>query len=241
MALDAHVAILAHSSLDKLAVNRANPEKAPSFYAQLCFPPEAGADLQAIAARVAPGGSFDGLEVGVKLNSQVGKPVPGVPGNWFVVRASTQYAPYVADGSGAQLEQGNVAHANIIRTHFYAGKKVRAALSAFAWNHTKTGRRGISFNLDGVMAVEDGERLNIGSGVIVNAFAKHADPTKAVGNLPQPTFSQPAAQPEQSPAAAANPFGAQTQTTAAAAPAGNPFAQAAPAAAANANPFAAQA
>jgi len=234
MAITDHIAILAHSSLDVPRVNKLNPAKPASFYAQVAFPPTAGADLQALAAAVAPGGNFAGLEVGVKTNAQLAKPLPGVPGDWFVIRTSTQFAPYVADGAGNQLDQSNPANHGTIKTQFYAGKKVRAALSAFAWAHAATGRRGISFNLQGIMAADEGERLNIGQGVVVNAFQQYADPSKAAGATPVP-----GANATEQPANNGNPFGGQQQAQSGApAQSANPFAQQT---SANANPFAAQA
>lgn len=241
MAITDHVAILAHSSLDAPRVNRLNPEKPASFYAQIAFPPSAGADLQALAAAVAPGGNLAGLEIGVKTNGSLAKPLPGIPADWFVVRSSTQFAPYVADGAGNQLDQSNPANHATIKTHFYAGKKVRGALSAYSWEHPATRRRGISFNLQGVMAADEGERLNIGAGVVVNAFQQYADPSKAAAATAVPSANAQAA----AAAPAGNPFGqssvssptnpltsapvATTQQSA------NPFAQATPA---GANPFA---
>lgn len=244
MAITDHVAILAHSSLDQPRVNKLNPQKPASFYAQLAFPPSAATDLQLLAAAVAPGGDFNGMEVGVNLNGSLKKPVPGVPNDWFIVRTSTQYAPYVADGAGKQIDQANPVNHGVIRSHFYAGKKVRASLSAFAWTHQATGRRGISFNLGGIMASEDGERLNIGAGVAVNALQKYADPSKATVATASNPFGQqaqqmaapasvPAAQPAAAPAAVApNPFGQQAAQPAQIA---NPFAQGQ--AANNGNPF----
>lgn len=233
MALDQHVAILAHSSLDVPRVNRLNPEKPAAFYAQIAFPPSAGADLQALAAAVAPGGSFAGLEVGVKTNGQLAKPLPGVPSDWFVIRSSTQFAPYVADGAGNHLDQNVQANHATIKSLFYAGKKVRASLSAFFWAHPATGRRGISFNLQGVMAWEDAERLNIGQGVIVNTFQQYADPAKAAGSVATPGQNAQTVATQNT----GNPFGGQQQanTGAGAAQGANPFAQQP---AGNANPFA---
>ena len=216
------VAILAHSSLAMARPNKLKPGSPPTFYAEVCFPPEAGGALQALAAAVAPGGQLGGLEIGVKLNSQKQKPIPGVPGDWLVVKSSTQFAPYVADSSGAQIVQGDAAANARIQATFYAGKKVRAALSAFAWAHAQTNRRGISFNLTGVLEAGDGERLNIGSGVTANAFAKYAQP----GSAPAQQSAAPLdfaklAQPQQSaaPAVSANPFAQQP------AQANNPFAR----------------
>lgn len=231
MAITDHVATLAHSSLDVPRINRLNPEKPASFYAQIAFPPSAANELAALAQAVAPGGNLAGLEVGVKTNGALAKPLPGIPADWFVVRSSTQFAPYVADGAGNQLDQNSPATRELIKLQFYAGKKVRAALSAFAWSHAATGRRGISFNLNGVMAADEGERLNIGAGVIVNAFQQYADPTKAASAVPVPGINAPvvAATPT------GNPFAAQQTQPAQPAASANPFAQATPV---TGNPFA---
>lgn len=237
MDITSHVAILAHSSLDVPRINKLNPQKPAAFFAQLAFPPSAGADLQALAAAVAPGGNFAGMEVGVKTNGSLAKPLPGVPADWFVVRTSTQYAPYVADGAGMQLDQGNPANHATIKTQFYAGKKVRAAISAFAWQHAATGRRGISFNLNGIMACEDGDRLNIGQGVTVNAFQKYADPAKATTATAANPFAAATAQAGQSAGAVAG-TAANAMGSAAPAVQGNPFAAAG--SAQSANPFAQQ-
>lgn len=231
MALSDHIGILAHSSLDMPRINRQQPEKPASFYAQIAFPPSAAGELQALADAAAPGGNLAGLEVGVRLNGQLRKPLPGIPADWLVVRSSTQFAPYVADSAGNPLDQSNRDTHAAIKTLFYAGKNVRAALSAYYWAHTKSGRRGVSYNLQGVMAAGEGERLNIGAGVIVNAFQRYAEPTKAASATPVTDAA----------AAAAHCWNALTLTQAvqspAAAASANPFAQTAAEAA---NPFAAQ-
>lgn len=204
-----HVAILTHSALAQAVPNKLKGGRM-EFYAVIAFPPAAGEALHELCK--ATGAMGPGVQVNVKPNASGSKPIPGVPGDWLIVRAATQYAPFIADESGKQLEQTNPEHQALIRQQFYAGKRVRAAFSAFAWSHA-TGGKGISFNIDGVMAVEDGERLAVGNGAMVNAFAQHARPGAATGT----------------PQGAANPF---ATPHAAAAPA------ATPAPAANANPFA---
>lgn len=216
-----HVAILTSSALATPQLNKLKPGRGPEYYAVIAFPPAAGGALQALCQQVAT--LSPEIQIGVKPNASTKKPIVGIPGDWLIVRASTQYAPYIADETGAQLDQSVPEHAAKIRQQFYAGKRVRAALSAFAWSHA-TGGKGISFNVDGVMAVSDGERLAIGNGAVVNAFAQHAQPAAAGGT-----------------AGATSPFGtahaAAAPAAAPAAPAGNanPFAQAV---AGNANPFA---
>jgi len=214
MSLTDHIAILTHAALAAPVVNQKKAAKPLEFYALLAFPPAAGNDLAELAKAVAPGGNLAGQSMTVKPNAKQDKPLPGIPGDWLVVRAATQFAPFIADEHGKQLEQGNADHASLIRSKFYAGKKVRASLTAYAWTYDK--KPGISYNLAGVMEAGDGERLNIGSGVTANAFEKYATAGES----------------------AANPFAGNTATTTVAAPPeqANPFAQtgAAPAAA---NPF----
>lgn len=189
MTITDHVAILTHHALAQAQPNRKKAGNPLQFYAVIAFPPAAAGDLRSLAAAVAPGGSLNGLKVGVRRNQQLDKPIPGVPGDWFIIRASTQYPPYLADEAGNQLSQD--MRQSDIRVKFYAGKKVRVAISAYYWPNEGG---GISFNLNGVMAVSDGERLNIGN-TVANAFASYVDPNVAAQ------------------AAANNPFGVATSAT----------------------------
>lgn len=217
-----HVAILTSSALATAQVNKLKPQRGPEFYAVIAFPPAAGAALHEIC-KIAGQNAFGGLGADVSIrvapNASTKRPIPGIPGDWLIVRASTQYAPYVADQSGKQLVQDKPEDAAAIRTQFYAGKRVRAALSAYGWTHPQSGK-GISFNIDGVMAVEDGERLAIGNGAMVNAFEKFAQ-APAAGAAANPfagASPAPATAPAAAPAAGGNPF---AQNTAGGA---NPFA-----------------
>jgi len=218
-----HIAILTSSALATAQVNKLKPARGPEFYAVIAFPPAAGIALHELC-KIAGANAFGGLgsdvSIRVQANSATKKPIVGIPADWLIVRASTQFAPYVADVSGKQLVQDNPADAAAIRSQFYAGKRVRAALSAYGWTHPQSGK-GISFNIDGIMAVEDGERLAIGNGAMVNAFEKFAQPVAAGAGAANP-FAGAAPAQAAAPAAApaANPF-------AAAGAAANPFAQAA--------------
>ncbi|WWQ12969.1 hypothetical protein PQ43W_23 [Ralstonia phage PQ43W] len=236
MALTDHIAILTHHAL---AVPVPNKEKQHrlEYYALLAFPPAAANDLAEVARAAIGGAALDNYEVGVKTNAQRGeKALPGVPGDWFIVRAATQFPPYVCDAAGNHMSQAVPEHAAAIRTTFFAGSRVRAALSGYPWNYNS--KLGVSFNLSGVMqTAEVGERLNIGSGVVANAFAKHANPAGASVPSSNPAgnpFGQPAPAQVQGfgTGAAGAPQPAQPQQ--AAAPGGNPFAQPATAG----NPFA---
>ena len=210
-----HIAILTHAALAEAVPNNKKAGKPLQYYALLAFPPAAGNDLADLARGVAPGGNLAGLSINVKPNSQQTKPLPGIPGDWLVVRAASPFPPYIADAHGIQLTQD--ADGGRIRAMFYAGKKVRAALTAFAWNYD--GKPGASYNLAGVMEAGDGERLAIGSGVTAIAFEKYADKsapaaaaagnpfsgTPAADSKPAPTGDNPFAQ--SGAGTAANPFG----------------------------------
>lgn len=224
-----HVAILTSSALATAQVNKLKPQRGPEFYAVIAFPPAAGQalhDLCKIAGQNAFGGLGSDVSIRVQPNKSTKKPIVGIPDDWLIVRASTQYAPFVADVTGVQIEQNPakpedaVKNQARIRSEFYAGKRVRASLSAYGWTHPQSGK-GISFNIDGVMAVEDGERLAIGNGAMVNAFEKFAQAPAAGAGAANPfagAAAAPAAAPVAAPAASANPF-AQSAPAAA-----NPFA-----------------
>lgn len=233
MSLMDHVAIITHNALAQATPNKLKAGNPLEFFALIAFPPSAGQELQALAQQAAGTAPLGNFEIGVQTNAQKGqKQLPGIPGDWFVIRAATQFPPYVCDATGKQLEQANPADATVIKTAFYAGKKVRAALSAFQWNFK--GKLGISFNLQGVMdAGEAGERLNIGVGVVANAFANYANPNAqpAAAVVAPGTNAQVVEQGN-----AGNPFAAQGQAQAQPAQSTNPFAQTQPAS--NGNPFA---
>ena len=215
MAIHNHIAIITHSALERAVPNRKKVGNPLQFYAVIALPPAAQPDLEAVLKAVAPGGSLAGLSIRAPRNANTAKPTPGVPGDWFVIRAATQFAPYLCDEAGQQLDQAT--HANDIRQKFYPGKRVRVALSAYFWPNEGG---GLSFNLDGVMAVADGERLPIGNQA-AGVFAGYADPNA-----------------QAAPATSNGPFGGSTQTglSSGSTVVADPFQQSAKSAAAN--PFA---
>jgi len=210
-----HIGILLYNSLDAPRVNRLSPTKPATYFVQLAFPPSATQDLQALVQSVAPGGNLQGLEIGVNVHSQVKKPIPGVPQDWLLVRASTQFAPTLVDTAGQP-----VVGADAIKATFYPGRRVRGALTVFPWAHQATNRKGVSFNLAGVMDAGPGERLSIGDGVTANEFQKYAaagtstlNPFEGV-KTEQPATSQPS-----------NPFAGVKTEQPATSQTANPFAQ----------------
>lgn len=177
MAIADHVATLLYSSLDQARPNKNKVDKTTGthpmeFYALVAFPPSAQNDLVELAQSRAAGGSLTGVAVGVKTNASTDKPIPGIPGDWLIVRAATQYAPQVLNRAGKTLERP--ADEATIKSGFYPGREVRVLISPFAWDYK--GKKGISFNLDGIMDAGDGTRLNIGAEAqVANAFGKYAD------------------------------------------------------------------
>lgn len=213
-----HVAILTHSALAQAVPNKLKGGRM-EYYAVIAFPPAASTALHELCK--ATGAMGPGVQVGVETNAARKSPIPGIPADWFVVRGATQFAPFIADEAGTQLDQSNSEHAAKIRQQFYAGKRVRAAFSAYHWSHP-TGGKGISFNVDGVMAVEDGERLAVGNGEMLNVFAQHAQ-APAAGAAAANPFAGAAPAPAPAPVAAA-PVASANPFAAAGAGAANPFA-----------------
>lgn len=222
MAITDHVAILLGHSLD---VARLNKKKTRAdFYAQFAFPPAAINDLAALVTEIYPGVPLASLEVNLQTNAQQSKPFVGVPADWYILRAASQFAPelYAADGV-------TVIPTAEARQRFFAGMRVRLHTSAWGWKN-EFGKSGASFNLLGVMdAGVGGERLAIGGGgQSAAAFASHANPNAqssvaAVTGAPaggNPFGGQQQAQQTAAPAASANPFAQPAQT------ASNPFATA---------------
>lgn len=187
MTITDHVAILTYSALAQAVPNQKKAGKPLHYFAVVAFPPSAQSDIAAVLTAVAPGGQLAGLDIRVPRNSQTSKPIPGVPGDWFVIRTASQFPPYLADESGKQLSQDTEQAA--IRTKFYPGKRVRVAMSAYLWSYQ--GTNGLSFNLNGVMAVADnGERLAIGN-TAANDFAAYADPAAAAAGQTNPFAGAP--------------------------------------------------
>ena len=217
-------AILTHHSLVSAQVNKLNPGKAPEYYALLAFPAAAQQALWAVLVEKAQAehNMAQGFSHGIKTNQSSGKPIVGVPGDSIMVRAASQYAPEIYDADGAKFELTNPAHIQAIKSKFHAGCRVRAILTPFGWNFQ--GKKGVSFNLAGLMYVpSDAPRLSIGGADVGGAFKKYAQagaggmPANATGN---PGGADVQSSPFGGAAATGNPF----QQNGAAAQSGNPFA-----------------
>jgi hypothetical protein len=212
-----HIAILLHSSLDQARVNRLKPTAPASYFVQIAFPPAATQDLHALISSVVPGGDASRVSVSVHENQRMKKPFPGVPADWLIVRASTQYAPAVLAADGATITDNAT-----IRATFYAGRFVRVALSAFAWTSPQ-GVHGASFNVMGVMDSGENARLAIGNTAMIDlqAHAKPAAPQALQAPQPINPFAQSTPQTTNPFAshAASNPFAQSTAQPV------NPFAQ----------------
>jgi hypothetical protein len=81
---------------------------------------------------------------------EMSEEVAGFPEGSFFIRTSSKFPPGVADRSAERIFD---------REQVYAGCYVRVRLSAYAYEH-ETGGRGVSFSLDAVQKVKDGERLD---------------------------------------------------------------------------------
>lgn len=204
MALTDHVAILTYANLVTAQKNKQSGRM--EFYALLAFPPSAQNDLAAMFTAAANGAPLSNFKLGVKANKAQEKPIPGVDGDWLIVRAASAFAPYLADAQGARLDQAEAINTLAINSTFYAGKKVRASLSAWQW--TFQGKSGMSVNLLGLMdAGSESERLNIGNNAGAD-FAKYAQTgaASASGGNPFETKVAGLAPQESGGAQGGNPF-----------------------------------
>lgn len=226
MALTDHVGIIAQSAVINATPNRKKPGAPLQFYAQVAYPPAAGPDLNKMLQDTAAAANFTirfGVtKIGVQQNGMMSKPLPGIPSDWLVLRASSQFPPELYNEAAELIDRNDPSFATATRSRFFAGKRVRIQATPWYWPNENG---GLSWNLHAVMdAGEGGERIaGIGGGADPTAFAKHAKAAAA-----------PAAQQEAAPTA--NPFGAPQQTAQPAQQA-NPFAQAT----GSANPFGTQA
>jgi hypothetical protein len=217
MSITDHVAILANSALATPLPNKLKDGHPLEHFALLAFAPNAESDLLAMITERATasfGALHPDISMSVETNASRKKPLPGIPGDWLVVRGVSRFAPEIYGADGVQVTI-TPESTNAIRQLFYAGRRVRVTLAAWAWSHP-SGKRGISFNLNGIMDAGPGERLPIGNNSSA-AFAGHAQQGQAAPQQPAPQ--------------SANPFGGAQQAAA------NPFAQAANAPQ-SANPFA---
>lgn len=209
-------AILLHSSLDQPRPNKANPGKI-EFYTNIALPPAAANDLAESMKGVTPNGSLSGLRLTIEPNSKKAKPHAGIPDDWLILRLSSgaDYAPELFTTSGEKIAALPL-NGGQIRTEFYSGQRVRVNGYPFFWNHEKSGAKGVSWNLSGVMAVGGGERRGGGGGEpSESAFAKYRNDSAPVAVAEEVDESKGKVAPG---AAAGNPFQQSTVGTEA-----NPF------------------
>lgn len=218
MSLADHIATFLMGSLDQPKAGTAKPDR-PEFWGQFAFPPTAEADLLAICTASAPNGSLSGLQLAPKKHSSLApdKQFAGIPLDWYIVRIGTgpDYPPdlYLLDGSKIAALPINGGK---IRADFFSGQNVRVNAHGFSYPSIKGGLPGVSFSLDGVMAVGGGERRTGGDGgePSESAFAKYRSDAPAESSGNSATVTHPTA----STGSNGNPF-AQSGNTAAA----NPF------------------
>lgn len=116
-------------------------------------------------------------------SSKANKPA-GYEDGWHFVNAASQYQPQVLDVDGSEIE-------SIQAGKIYGGCYCRFILTAYAWDNI--GGKGVSFSLDAVQFLEDGERIGGGRVDARDVFA------------PISTASQPADTGAAAPASGGNP------------------------------------
>ncbi len=220
MSIADHVAIFLMGSLDQAKAGPAKPDR-PEFWGQFAFPPSAEADLIAACTAAAPNGSLSGLQLAPKKHSSLApdKQFTGIPLDWYIVRIGTgpDYPPDLFLVDGTKIAPLPI-NGGKIRTDFFSGQNVRVNAHGFAYPAKNGGRPGVSFSLDGVMAVGGGERRAGGEGgePSESAFAKYRTDPPAQ----QAEQSAPQQQQQATTDAGGNPF---QQSSAGTSNAGNPF------------------
>ncbi|QRI46315.1 hypothetical protein [Xanthomonas phage X2] len=210
MSIADHVAILLAGSLDAPKAGKAKPDR-PEYWGLFAFPPSAGPDLTA-ACQAAAGGSLAGMRLAPKLHSRLepDKQFAGIPQDWLIVRMGTgpDFPPalFLLDGSSVQALPINGAK---IRADLFAGQKVRVNAHGFAYPPKNGGPAGVSFSLDGVMAVGGGQRRSSsseGGEPSESVFAKYRAEVAAApaASTAPATTGNPF---QQSAAGTDNPFG----------------------------------
>lgn len=219
-----HIAILTQSAIATPAPNRKKPQAPHQFFALLAFPPAAFPDIKAQLEACAAANNVGlraGQKMGVILNSQKQPPLPGIPAEWWVLRAATQFAPEAYDLTARPVDRNAPDAVQRLRGMFYPGKRVRAQVTPYYWPNEGG---GFSWNLNAIMdAGEGGDRIQgIGGGADPTAFQKHAKPVAAAVNsgagAADPFVAAQAAQPAQAATQSADPF-----AQAAAPASANPF------------------
>lgn len=158
----------------------ADKPDALTFQAVLLIPPDADLAPFANAIRAAVHGRFGPTAkinpAKLPIRSCADKPdSPGYDEGWHYLNVHSKRQPGVVDQLAVPIatDDGRV----------YAGCWVRAYINAFAWEHP-VGGRGVSFGLNAVQLVRDGERLVGGGRPATEVFAPLAD------------FKPPAATPQ---------------------------------------------
>lgn len=218
MSIADHVAIFLMGDLDQPKAGSAKPDR-PEYWGRFAFPPTAEADLLALCTSASPNGSLSGLQLAPKKHSSLApdKQFTGIPLDWYIVRIGTgpDYPPDLFLVDGTKIAPLPI-NGGKIRTDFFSGQNVRVNAHGFAYPAKNGGRPGVSFSLDGVMAVGGGERRAGGEGgePSESAFAKYRN------DPPAQQAEQPAPQQTATMADGSNPF---QQNSAGTSNAGNPF------------------
>ena len=89
----------------------------------------------------------------------------------YTLQASTKRKPDVADAALNPVLEADA---------LYSGAYYRAAVRAYAWSHA-TGGKGVSFSLETVQKVKDGDSLGGGGGKASDDFADFAEEVPTEG------------------------------------------------------------
>jgi len=170
------------SLFKKTAVMDGDPEEKHKYQCVVLIPPAFNLErIKKAMGHVVKkkwGGKPEGEPLVLALKSCEGKKYDGFDDGWHFLRAATKFKPDVVDqlkNPITDLDAGRV----------YAGSFCNFVVSAYAWHHKKTKRNGVSFNIDAVQLVRDGDRLDrkITAAVMFDALEDN-DLGDALGSTP---------------------------------------------------------
>jgi hypothetical protein len=109
-----------------------------------------------------------------RLNAELDKPVPGIPDDWIVMTfsANEDRRPGVVDASLQDI---------IDPTQVYNGAWFRAQVRAFAYENA--GNKGVSFGLQNVQKLRDGDPLGGANQPAAKVFEAFGTPAKTAGGM----------------------------------------------------------
>jgi hypothetical protein len=159
--------------------NQDGTMSAPKFSVRAAFPPSTDLSqmkAEAESAAVAKWGDKvpKSLRSPFRLNEELDKPVPGIPDDWTIMTfsANEDRRPGLVDANLADI---------IDPTQVYSGAWFRCQVRAFGYE--AKGNKGVSFGLQNVQKLRDGDSLGGANQPAAKAFTAVESGAKTAGGM----------------------------------------------------------